>query len=557
MTSSSPPPPPFLALPIELLLKIFDHLPAADITRVLSTSRVLRVHARSEHVFAPLCAAYGVRDVGEFPPPFASFYAVYTRLLHAFGPLLGLYASDAPFRGALLRLRLDLVPGAPGVVGELWAFPRNRALEVLLRGEGAVDPWDVGLPAPQPLFRVAFLVDSPAGEGAALAYAQVICAGGGADPHLALLGVAPAGFPRRKLVVRVRAEPEPALAHPDFPPVGAPWSAEGWPAYTARPVRAEVFPAYTTREAVLARLEALGRDVYYDEVVEDDPTEDQADAPAGRFLSLQCACPRQPDHALIGPRRFYPIADSAWARPPPRGTQIWTPRAPREEARSDYVFAPGALAGLWLGDYGPHGTEALHVHVAPGAHAGERPRLHARKLTGDANVPRGAQSWEVDLDAEVGARELVPRVRRALELEGPDAAGARVFSGWATISDAGFLCVVPSCTRLRADEGNQDGGVHPVLYRDLRRRPDPHLVEYPRLGERLRALPCGRTGGGDGRIRVDDDLILVPLFIHCLIDLISLKSMDLLARILCVAVCTATTTGGGHCPGVAVSANRK
>jgi hypothetical protein len=100
---------------------------------VLSTCHAFRRDARNERIFAHLCARYDVRDVSRFAPPYNSYYAVFTRLLHIYGPLMGLWASDGlqKFGGRMLQIRFH--PGAesgthgppPCIVGEEWVFPRK------------------------------------------------------------------------------------------------------------------------------------------------------------------------------------------------------------------------------------------------------------------------------------------------------------------------------------------------------------------------------------------------------------------------------------------------
>ncbi|KAI0332580.1 hypothetical protein GY45DRAFT_1335465 [Cubamyces sp. BRFM 1775] len=55
-------------------------------------------------------------------------------------------------------------------------------------------------------------------------------------------------------------------------------------------------------------------------------------------------------------------------------------------------WRPESIEGLWLGDYGVHGTESLFLEYAAADFA-----IRAWKITGDSNVPRGACSWDLDL----------------------------------------------------------------------------------------------------------------------------------------------------------------
>lgn len=63
------------------------------------------------------------------------------------------------------------------------------------------------------------------------------------------------------------------------------------------------------------------------------------------------------------------------------------------------------LSGVWRGKYGPHGWELLHVQQGRGF------LLWATKLTGDPNVPAGAETWRVQMDC--GFRVGVGRIQLA------------------------------------------------------------------------------------------------------------------------------------------------
>jgi hypothetical protein len=518
-SSTSSPSCALLSLPLELLLKIHEYLDARDIAHLHRTCHALHVHSHNEHVFAPLCARYGLHRDSISDHSKVSFYVIYTKLLHAFGPLLGLYASDKPYQGSILSLRLyELWPTpnqpseGPGIVGELWAFPQNTRLDMLLRGES--DPWKIDHPLPRPMFNIRIPssaisstststtsetdadvdanTDSITGTktdleaNASFQYASVTCVrqAYGEAPHSAVLGLSPRDLRMRSICLRIRDEPGIGHTHPDFPPASAEGdsSSPSSATYTSgsasasavalaaraawhdphreyhevKPLTDVVFPSWVTKEDVLRRLDSFRRGFYFDEL----DTESEVMAHPhhslrhSRFMSIQCPCfsADSPDDALLGPTRYYPLTSSA-SRPPPRGTQLWTPPAhglAREH--SEFKFDASPLAGLWLGDYGPHGTEVLYMDVdASGiTEEGDRPRLRATKITGDFNVPRGVQTWEADLDAEIGREELMPGVPEMLRLDGDGdertegAEEARVFSGWATISDAGFTCVVIS-----------------------------------------------------------------------------------------------------------------
>ncbi|TCD65922.1 F-box protein 31 [Steccherinum ochraceum] len=116
-----------LRLPFELLLQIFSHLNGNDVVNFLSTSRSYRSLIMDEKIWRELCVRHGVHDLSSFQhhDPNRSFYTVYTELLHTYGPLIGLWASDDPFHGAILEFRImteSQEVGWEGIVGELWQF---------------------------------------------------------------------------------------------------------------------------------------------------------------------------------------------------------------------------------------------------------------------------------------------------------------------------------------------------------------------------------------------------------------------------------------------------
>lgn len=92
----------------------------------------------------------------------------------------------------------------------------------------------------------------------------------------------------------------------------------------------------------------------------------------------------------------------------PRHTELFY-RLPRD------LPAPPAFAqysGLFMGDYSAHGPEILYLHYPTPT------SLHAVKVTGDPNVPRGELSWVVD--------DLTTPTRLCTEREWP---GARAYAG--------------------------------------------------------------------------------------------------------------------------------
>ena len=127
-----------------------------------------------------------------------------------------------------------------------------------------------------------------------------------------------------------------------------------------------------------------------------------------------------PMHPLSGPYaairpRYYPLRAPAREGVDPAASE-WT---------------PDSLEGLWLGDYGPHGTECLFVE-----HDAAEAMVRAWKITGDENVPRGALSWEANMGKTCPPSALPPCAGE----EGiGDLTAHRLFEGTGVISARGFL----------------------------------------------------------------------------------------------------------------------
>ncbi|KAK6349253.1 hypothetical protein TWF730_010004 [Orbilia blumenaviensis] len=85
--------------------------------------------------------------------------------------------------------------------------------------------------------------------------------------------------------------------------------------------------------------------------------------------------------------------------------ELWTPTL-------EYPYR-----GIWVGDYGPHGTEFLLFHQ-PTTSSSQK-RLEVIKLTGDPNIPRGEYTWIID--------DLSQPLRTADEEE-TEWPGAKVYS---------------------------------------------------------------------------------------------------------------------------------
>ena len=94
----------FTALPYDVLHSVFDLLPSRDLVHLLCCCRCLHSLIGQESIWRNLSARYGLRDITYFGG--RSWYIVYTRLLHTYGPMLGLWVGDHAYTGSMLEARL-------------------------------------------------------------------------------------------------------------------------------------------------------------------------------------------------------------------------------------------------------------------------------------------------------------------------------------------------------------------------------------------------------------------------------------------------------------------
>ena len=109
------------------------------------------------------------------------------------------------------------------------------------------------------------------------------------------------------------------------------------------------------------------------------------------------------------PQRILLRCDPRAAAPPP---PLAAPLAAAQVEAGGRVrdgVAAGALCGLWVADFGPHGPEVVETRVLD---RGEGLTLTATKLTGDPHVPAGEMSWEVRLSPRRQETRFVRRPPR-------------------------------------------------------------------------------------------------------------------------------------------------
>jgi hypothetical protein len=433
-----------IALPFELHLRLFDLLDASSIMAVLSLSRQLRPYARSERIFAALCARHGVHDISRFQAPHDSYFAVYTRVLHIYGQLCGLWASDLPFLGSVIEVRYSQgdADGPPGIVAETWNFTNIHSTRFalaqaqILARKGMTNLLDLKVAREHlriPLFHIGFPPGAAGSDGPesrnGIPLATAICYGSESHGyHEAVLALP--DEPPRRIVLNTPAEGR-TMSHPDFPPRSATWMdsenvlvARG-PIRSTRPVRPEEL-----RDTLIKDIGEHHNGWWFDEEIQTRDADPQAVRSRIRTLSIDCACrdviqdPRwRPElHELVLPEHYTRIRDDiAPCRP------AVDPAAP---------FDHLAFGGLWLGDFGDSGTEVIWLEAVAGSGARPSIAINASKITGDRYVPRGVQTWQAFAHNARSIGDLDEHVVHALKIS--DGAPVHVFDGVGVVSPAGF-----------------------------------------------------------------------------------------------------------------------
>ncbi|CDO75229.1 hypothetical protein BN946_scf184895.g9 [Trametes cinnabarina] len=380
-------------LPFDVLLQLFDNMPARDVVHVLCTCRAFYSLASDDAMWRSLSSRYGLHDNTYFGG--RSWYIVYTRLLHTYGPMLGLWAGDHAYTGNVIEVRLEAgdLHTQGGIAFDMWCF---RVLEP----EEFGGPEMPELPTYRRLVRVDFTGTSTQNGPATTR----CCCGGRLPTHraqLSLLSSTTLGF---YLLTRQGRYP-----HPDFPSA----DFHAWVDKSRYP-RQMCSPAPYIDQTDLVPPQRRLAMVYTAPTAYLKPCAVSLTCEQGcinrqrPFLGFEEASPFHP--------RYYPLChddDHPWMDP---FSQDWSAKN---------------LAGLWLGSHGPHGTEVLYVEWTT-----HPPRLRAWKVTGDENVPRGALSWE----ASMGDPVRLSGSEHALCAKClGDPVAYKFFGGTGTFSGRGFM----------------------------------------------------------------------------------------------------------------------
>lgn len=367
------------SLSFDIVYHLLNFTSIIDLVNLCCTCKALRIYLREDSIWRRVSAPYGARDFTHFGG--ASPIAVYTTLLHPYGPLLGLWASDYPYRGNLLEFRLicgdEYEQG--GIIGEVWSF--NQTDET--SSEEPVSPTYIRA------VKISFEADEADEEGLesnegsptpslpSAPQVRVFCDGGPFSEctrHNASLILRPNSCSRH----RVKFHNRPLVLLPEFPlaRTGSPWYDDDYRRLPRLPQAApEVAQDHTT---IVSIYPAARLPVIY---VSPSPL---VKPPA---ISIQCSrspqeCPRA---ALHVPPLPCPSLDDT----PPRYYPVKYTVLPGVDPRAE-TWTPGSMTGLWYSSYGLNGLEMLYI-VSYDALPNKQ--VIATKVTGDVHVPRGSVSW--------------------------------------------------------------------------------------------------------------------------------------------------------------------
>ncbi|KAI0748637.1 hypothetical protein C8Q80DRAFT_1271017 [Daedaleopsis nitida] len=386
-------------LPYDALQHLFTHLSPVDVLHCISSSRKLYYPLIDDaSTWRPFCTPFGINSTSFRG---RSFRIIYGRLLHRYGALIGLWCSDYPFEGNIVEFRLlpdhRLREGELVIVGDVWKLPATVAqsrpcyptyIEFVQIG---FTPWRKTSPKIADEVHISWYQRSEQDLGALDLNATGVEQDGGNLSTPSLHVLAPTN-----LTVEVFYLGHP-LNNPEFPEnTKAAWydadrgvprlQQEDPPPIVQTPLRHFFW---------LPRTDTL----YYSEGV-----------PKPASISIFPSPPDQPSNVrfpdLHNPT--HPLS-SLYLTVTPRYFPLRTIMQEGMDPRSP-DWRPETLVGLWLGDYGPHGTECLFLE-----HEAAAAQVRAWKVTGDVNVPRGVCTWHANLSAKAPWEDQSGRRLRAYE----------------------------------------------------------------------------------------------------------------------------------------------
>lgn len=404
-------------LPYDILRVVLRSLDGSDVAHLFFTCKILYNFMRDEGIWREQCARYGLTDQALFNN--ATFREIYTLVLHVCGPLLGLWASDHPYRGSIIEFRYD--EGYKGIVGEVWRFwVRQTVFDT-------INTWHI---PKLPEYFAFFSVSLPSTQSPRQAVVNWHIHHNGVE----YFGPADDSFPVPTMHVLSETDESLYIRYhsgtcrlPEFPDP----DLMAWYDHTRGLPRLPVEPSPTSGGQSPELLPSVAF-LYMSRTTVRKPA----------ALAFPPPVPSAPEpFALHEPRlqlqdlRSLDLGGSAPRRGQPFCRRFYPLCCPATEGDDpvDDKWSPASLEGMWLGAYASHGTEVLYVYYDEPAQA-----VRAVKITGDLNVPRGAITWEFFLTDRMRPDELPHDVAKAEEVFG-DLSTVRIFRGTGTISGTGFV----------------------------------------------------------------------------------------------------------------------
>ncbi|TFK85546.1 hypothetical protein K466DRAFT_601092 [Polyporus arcularius HHB13444] len=414
-------------LPFDIIHTLVDFAFVGDLINFCSTCKALHHHLANDSLWKRLCASYGLRDFTHFGG--LSPFAIYTKLVYRYGPILGLWANDHPFRGNVMEFRLfagDEVEQG-GIIGEIVSFGMHvdrdptppsyiRATKISFEPEHSEEE--------------ARLLNDTA-EPDAHAEARVFCCD---DPsmftatrHSATLHVCAETTTRHHLQFYLKT-----VILPDFPQPSTAWYDES-PRLPHLPAQ----PDFQQDQSSIVKI--------YPAVRLPMIWTGPSDIPKPPAISIRCLRSQEecPCAALHVPSVPFESLDQRL----PRYYPVKRAMLPGVEPRSP-DWSLQTMEGLWYGAYGFSGTELLHLTYESNDSGSV---LVATKITGDVHIPRGWISWALQVLEEGSDDAQAFRDHWTQSLPADAARGdsassspARIMCGGGSLAAQGFVNVT-SC----------------------------------------------------------------------------------------------------------------
>ena len=415
-------------------MQIFEISSAKDVSSLLQASRETYTFARDESMWRMLCRRYGVTNLDIFRDG-VTFRKLYTGLLHTYGPLIGLWANDHPYRGNVIEFRYH----RNGIIGESWKFPGIMLdqLETQEMKRTPQQPWIVPFmlielildgeqdaPPSPTLYFPGFphVIDT---QGPVRIYWRIPPHSDDTPPDLQTIDGLPPTLqllsPTRQSLFVVNVLDRPVLL-PDFPPFVDDCSYDkAREPPRLRQMLSMTYDNVATATAIYIRTSVVGA-----------PERDALKPWAISFIYPFFAEDIRESCMAYHAPYFYGVDDARHIdtyelepldmlrRISPRYYPLQYLEPPSVSAR----WRPKLLNGLWLSANGSNGTQVLSLNYVR-----HRKVLLALKITGDVHMPRGECAWSLDLLAEVSLSKT------DIEVFGKMEPGWKVFSGNVTVND--------------------------------------------------------------------------------------------------------------------------